>query len=145
MSKSLDDQQDIKRIRANDTRESPAVKHFKSLKQQAQLSNYGQGSVWEERRGDSDKSKVISEWVERQSHYNPAMVRLEPQEDFDPCIKGTVERINLYVLCYDELEIILMLENKMGMTRDEAEEHLEYNIKGSSMGEDSPVFFNQVA
>ena len=45
MSKSIDDQQDIKRIRANEMRESPAVKHFKSIKQQVQLSNYGQGSV----------------------------------------------------------------------------------------------------
>ena len=91
-----------------------------------------------------DSERRISDWVERQSHYNPAMVRLEPQEDFDPCIKGTVERINLYVLCYDELEIVLMLENKHGMTREEAEEHLEYNVKGASMGEDSPVFLNQI-
>ena len=60
MSKSIDDQQDIKRIRANDTRESPAVKHFKSIKQQVQLSNYGQGSVWEERRGDSQGVKRSS-------------------------------------------------------------------------------------
>ena len=60
MSKSIDDQQDIKRIRANETRESPAVKHFKSIKQQVQLSNYGQGSVWEERRGDSQGAKRSS-------------------------------------------------------------------------------------
>jgi len=60
MNKSIDDQQDIKRIRANETRESPAVKHFKSIKQQVQLSNYGQGSVWEERRGDSQGVKRSS-------------------------------------------------------------------------------------
>tara|TARA_Y100000034_G_C6538023_1_gene232016 strand:+ start:68 stop:430 length:363 start_codon:yes stop_codon:yes gene_type:complete len=60
MSKSLDDQEDIKKIIANDTRESPAVKQFKSIKQQVQLSNYGQGSVWEERRGDSQGTERSS-------------------------------------------------------------------------------------
>ena len=40
----------------------------------------------------SDSAKVISDWVERQADYNPDMVRLEPREHFDWCIKGVVSR-----------------------------------------------------
>ena len=91
-----------------------------------------------------DSAKVISDWVERQAEYNSDMVRLEPREYFDDCIKGTVHRINLSVLCYDVIDILLMLQNKMGMTGEEAEEHFQYNIEGSYMGEHSPVFLNQI-
>ena len=86
MSKSLDDQQDIKRIRANDTRESPAVKHFKSIKQQVQLSNYGQGSVWEERRGDSQGAErsslasILHELKEEQKSQGDAVAEFEAQD-----------------------------------------------------------------
>ena len=79
MSKLLDDQQDIKRIRANDTRESPAVKHFKSLKQQAQLSNYGQGSVWEERRGDS-QGGILYELKEELKSQNDLLAEFQAQD-----------------------------------------------------------------
>ena len=95
-----------------------------------------------ERKRDSARS--ISDWVESQADYNPEMVRLEPQEYFDDCIKGTVYRVNLSVLCYDVIDILLMLQDKMGMSGEEAEEHFQYNIEGSYMGEHSPVFLNQI-
>ena len=91
-----------------------------------------------------DSAKVISDWVERQADYNPDMVRLEPREHFDWCIKGVVSRANLRVLCYDVTDILIMLQDKMGMTEEDATEHYYYNIEGSYMGEHSPVFLNKV-
>ena len=61
------------------------------------MTNYDMDEI--ERKRDSEKS--ISDWVERQADYNPDMVRLEPREHFDWCIKGVVSRANLHVLCYD--------------------------------------------
>ena len=104
------------------------------------MVNYDMDEI--ERKRDS--AKVISDWVESQSEYNPDMVRLEPREYFDDCVKGIVYRINLSVLCYDVIDILLMLQNKMGMTAEDAEEHFQYNIEGSYMGEHSPVFLNQI-
>ena len=40
-----------------------------------------------------DSAKAISDWVESQAEYHPEMVRLEPREYFDECVKGTVHRI----------------------------------------------------
>ena len=91
-----------------------------------------------------DSAKVISDWVERQANYNPDMVRLEPREHFDWCIKGVVSRTNLSVLCYDVADIITMLQDKMGMTEEDAIDHYYYNVEGSYMGEHSPVFLNKV-
>tara|TARA_R110000782_G_scaffold248978_1_gene336047 strand:- start:568 stop:858 length:291 start_codon:yes stop_codon:yes gene_type:complete len=91
-----------------------------------------------------DAWKLIH-WIEERAIDNPDMVRLEPRENFDHCIAGVVTRINLNVLCYDTIEILLMLQKEMGMTADEAEEHYSYNIEGSYMGEHSPVFLNAVA
>ena len=96
----------------------------------------------EERNRDS--VKAISDWVESQADYNPEMVRLEPREHFDWCIKGVVSRANLHVLCYDVADIIIMLQDKMDMTEEDAIDHYYYNVEGSYMGEHSPVFLNKV-
>ena len=100
-----------------------------------------------ERKRDSEKrdsAKSISDWVERQADYNPDMVRLEPREHFDWCIKGVVSRANLHVLCYDVEDIMIMLQDKMDMTAEDALDHYYYNVEGSYMGEHSPVFLNKV-
>ena len=93
---------------------------------------------------ESDSVKAISDWVESQADYNPEMVRLEPREHFDWCIKGVVSRANLHVLCYDVADIIIMLQDKMDMTEEDAIDHYYYNVEGSYMGEHSPVFLNKV-
>jgi len=92
----------------------------------------------------SDSESSIANWVESQGDYNPEMVRLEPKEHFDWCIKGVVSRANLHVLCYDVADIITMLQDKMGMTEEEAIDHYFHNVEGSYMGEHSPVFLNKV-
>jgi hypothetical protein len=104
------------------------------------MTNYDMDEI--ERKRDSVQAR--SDWVERQGDYNPDMVRLEPKEHFDWCIRGVVSRANLHVLCYDVADIIIMLQDKMGMTEDDAIEHYYYNIEGSYMGEHSPVFLNKV-
>ena len=104
------------------------------------MTNYDMDEI--ERKRDSVQAR--SDWVERQGDYNPEMIRLEPREHFDWCIRGVVSRINLHVLCYDVADIIIMLQDKMGMTEDDAIEHYYYNIEGSYMGEHSPVFLNKV-
>ena len=60
------------------------------------MTNYDMDEI--ERKRDSEKS--ISDWVERQADYNPDMVRLEPREHFDWCIKGVVSRANMHVLSH---------------------------------------------
>jgi len=162
----MDDQENIRLIRQREmkakewegiqkdmeegsTRESPNVKHFKSLKQQAQLSDYGVGSPWMERRSltqeevdyfeDKKPSKKLSsDFVEEMSCTFPDMVRLEPHDRFDKAIIGVVERINLHVLCYDVAHILLILQEDM--SEDEAQEYFEYNIMGSWMGDHTPVY-----
>ena len=162
----MDDQENIRLIRQRElkakewegiqkdmeegsTRESPNVKHFKSLKQQAQLSDYGVGSPWMERRSltqeevdyfeDKKPSKKLSsDFVEEMSCTFPDMVRLEPHDKFDKAIIGVVERINLHVLCYDMAYILNIL--KEDMSEDEAREYFDYNIMGSWMGDHTPVY-----
>ena len=168
----MDDQENIRIIREREmkakewkeiqkdmeegsTRESSNVKHFKSLKQQAQLSAYGAGSPWMERRSltqeeiDYFEDKTVSprltpdksfssDFVEEMSTTFPDMVRLEPHDKFDKAIIGVVERINLHVLCYDMAYILNIL--KEDMSEDEAREYFDYNIMGSWMGDHTPVY-----
>ena len=168
----MDDQENIRQIRQREmkakewqgiqkdmeegsNRESSNVKHFKSLKQQAQLSDYGAGSPWMERRSltqeeiDYFEDKTVSprltpdksfssDFVEEMSCTFPDMVRLEPKDKFDKAIIGVVERINLHVLCYDVAYILNILQEDM--SEDEAQEYFDYNIMGSWMGEHTPVY-----
>ena len=72
---------------------------------------------------------------------NPEMLRLEPHELFDEAIVGTVQRINMNpVLCYDTQMILDILQSAEGLTQEEAIEHFDYNIAGSYLGENTPVF-----
>ena len=81
-------------------------------------------------------------WEERY----PDLMMLEPREFFDEAIVGVVERINLTAFCYDTQSILDILQ-KEGFegtcTIEEAEEYFEYNIRGSYMGENSPVFLER--
>jgi hypothetical protein len=61
-------------------------------------------------------------------------------DGFDDAIVGIVRRIGLYVVAYDE-DVCLQILIKGGMDWEEACEYFEYNVKGASMGEHTPVFF----
>jgi len=159
----MDDLENIKRIREREMKEKEwqeiqkdmAEGSKKSIKQQEQLSGYGAGSPWMERRSltqeeiDYFEDKTVSprltpdksfssDFVEEMSTTFPNMVRLEPHDKFDKAIIGVVERINLHVLCYDVAHLLLILQEDM--SEDEAQEYFDYNIMGSWMGDHTPVY-----
>ena len=108
------------------------------------MVNYDMDEI--ERKRDSEKDISpwsISDWVEFQGELYPELVRLEPREYFDKCIKGMASRANLQVLCYDTSEILTMLQDDMGMTDEDSIEHYFFNVEGSYMGEHSPVFLHR--
>ena len=79
-------------------------------------------------------------WEERY----PNLMMLEPREIYDKAIVGVVERINLTAFCYDTQEILnILAEPEYRMTPEEAIEHFEFNIRGSYVGENSPVFLDR--
>ena len=73
----------------------------------------------------------------------PDLLFLEPREFFDEAIVGVVERINLTAFCYDTQEILDILNRDHDLTPEEALEYFEFNIRGSYVGEHSPVFLDR--
>ena len=76
----------------------------------------------------------------------PDLMRLEPSWLYDEAIVGVVERINLTAFCYDTQQILDILQQEGaedGMTQEEAIEYFEFNIRGSYVGEHSPVFLDR--
>ena len=81
-------------------------------------------------------------WEERY----PDLMMLEPREFFDEAIVGVVERINLTAFCYDTQKVLEIVQSRQygeGCSPEEALEHFEYNIRGSYVGEHSPVFLDR--
>ena len=71
--------------------------------------------------------------------YVDEYLRLEPREDFDPCVVGVARRFNDTVLVYD-IGKVLDLFVAQGMTEEEAKEHFEFNVIGGWLGEGTPIF-----
>lgn len=62
-------------------------------------------------------------------------------DGFDEAIIGMAERINLGpVVAYDVDKMIDIMIEHDGMTYEEAIEYFDYNILGSWMGENTPIF-----
>jgi len=77
---------------------------------------------------------------------HPDLMMLEPREFFDEAIVGIVERINLSAFCYDTQEVLDIIQHRIygeGCSPEEALEHFEFNIRGSYVGEHSPVFLER--
>ena len=85
--------------------------------------------------------RILAQMDEHEAEY----LRLEPREDFDPCIVGIARRFNDCVLAYDIDLIIAMLVRRDGMEVDEAIDHFEFNIIGGWYGNATPVFLHSVA
>jgi hypothetical protein len=66
-------------------------------------------------------------------------IRLEPREDFDPCVVGVARRFNDTVLVYDMGKVLAMLM-KQGLDYHDAVEHFEFNIIGGWLGDMTPIF-----
>jgi len=62
-------------------------------------------------------------------------------DGFDEAIIGIAERINLGpIVAYSVEKILDILIQRDGMTYEEALEYFDYNILGSWMGENTPIF-----
>ena len=130
----VNDQENIRQIRE---RNRVGVQESKDSEWKEIRRKMAEGSSGEPKHIPFRSSMDI--WAEEYPH----MMALEPRDIYDKAIVGMVERINLNVLCYDTVEILLILQSEFWMTAEEAEEHFEYNIRGSYMGENSPVFLNK--
>ena len=66
------------------------------------------------------------------------MMLLEP-ESFDQCIVGIANRCGIpSSVVYDRKKLIELLESE-GMTHEEADEYISYNIEGAYVGETTPL------
>ena len=82
------------------------------------------------------KHENILAWLdETEEEY----LRLEPRENYDPCIVGIVTQFHRSFPLYSVRRIIEM-HMKDGMSYDEAVEYFEYNTIGGWYGERTPIF-----
>tara|TARA_B100000029_G_scaffold472831_1_gene513703 strand:+ start:1499 stop:1921 length:423 start_codon:yes stop_codon:yes gene_type:complete len=90
------------------------------------------------------KNKTLRPSMQIWEEKYPDLMMLEPREIYDKAIVGVVERINLTAFCYDTQEILnILAEPEYRMTPEQALEHFEFNIRGSYVGEHSPVFLDR--
>ena len=75
--------------------------------------------------------------------YVDEYLRLEPREDYDPCIVGVGRRFNDTVLIYSAMAIIDM-HVRGGMEVEEAIEFFEFNVIGAWVGDRTPCFIRRM-
>ena len=61
-------------------------------------------------------------------------------EGHDKAIMGVTERDGVALVVYDGGKILRRLRKRDGMSKDEADEFFAYNIAGTWMGEQTPIF-----
>jgi hypothetical protein len=65
------------------------------------------------------------------------------EEEYDEALVGVASNFNsYYVACYDEDKCIQIIQNLDNISYDDAVEYFEVNVKGSYMGDNSPIFIN---
>lgn len=66
-------------------------------------------------------------------------------EDFDGCIIGVAERCSQQpLLVYDREKLISVLVSRDKMSREEAEEYIDYNVGGAWHGPGTPLIMTKV-
>ena len=68
---------------------------------------------------------------------------LDP-EYFDEALIGYAERCGMLVAAYSRQKCIEVLVKHDEMTYEDAEEHFEFNILGSWVGEHTPIFITEL-
>ena len=58
---------------------------------------------------------------------------------FDDCIIGIAERKGETLAVYDYYLIVNQLVNEEGLSEEEAIEHIDYNMQGAWVGEQTPI------
>jgi hypothetical protein len=78
--------------------------------------------------------------LEELAEIDSDMMYMEPRETYDSCIVGLIERAGSGMcVCYDGNMVLRRLE-KDGMTTEEAQEWMDYNIVSAWVGEKTPAF-----
>ena len=75
--------------------------------------------------------------------FNAEALCLEP-EYFDGALIWYAERCGMLVAAYSRQKCIELLITYEEMTWEDAEEHFEFNILGSWVGEHTPVFITEL-
>jgi len=64
-------------------------------------------------------------------------------DGFDDAFIGIGQQFSKFMAVYDKLKCIEILSDQ-GMSEDEAEEYMDYNVTGAYMGENTPVFIERM-
>ena len=138
----MSDQENIKRLQARDAEWKDVKKRMEEGADKTTKRLFNKVNTHLQPK----KNKTFRSSMELWAEEYPELMMLEPREFFDEAIVGVVERINLTAFCYDTQEVLDIVEKRVygeGCSPDEAKEHFEYNIRGSYVGEHSPVFLNR--
>ena len=138
----MNDQENIKRLQARDAEWKDVKKRMEEGADKTTKRLFNKVNTHLQPK----KNKTFRSSLEIREERFPDLMFLEPRQFFDPAIIGVVERINLTALCYDTQEVLDIVEKRIygeGCSPEEALEHFEYNIKGSYVGEHSPVFLDR--
>ena len=138
----MSDQENIKRIQARDAEWKDVKKRMEEGADKTTKRLFNKVNTHLQPKKNKTFRSSLEIWEERY----PDLMMLEPREFFDEAIVGVVERINLTALCYDTQEVLDIVEKRVygeGCSPEEALEHFEFNIRGSYVGEHSPVFLDR--
>jgi len=64
-------------------------------------------------------------------------------DGFDDAILGYGRQFNKDLVVYDYEMCVAILMDREGMTEEEADEYMEFNVIGAYMGELTPVFLHK--
>jgi len=74
---------------------------------------------------------------------------LEPKallaDGFEDALIGYVQHFSRYLACYDKEQCLRLLMKRDKMSRDEAVEYFEFNVVGSWIGVNTPVFLTRAS
>ena len=138
----MSDQENIKRLQARDAEWKDVKKRMEEGADKTTKRLFNKVNTHLQPKKNKTFRSSLEIWEERY----PDLMMLEPREFFDEAIVGVVERINLTALCYDTQEVLDIVEKRVygeGCSPEEALEHFEFNIRGSYVGEHSPVFLDR--
>jgi hypothetical protein len=68
---------------------------------------------------------------------------LATMDGYDEAIIGVVTRMGLEVICYD-LDKVIKILMKQGMDEQDAWDWYQFNMAGSWIGEQTPVFLERI-
>ena len=138
----MNDQENIKRLQARELEWEDVRKRMEEGADKTTKRMFNKVNSHLQPKKNKTLRSSMDIWEERY----PDLMMLEPREFFDEAIVGVVERINLTAFCYDTQKVLLIIQARQygeGCSPEEAEEFFEYNIRGSYVGEHSPVFLDR--